>query len=147
MRVRLSTDLLTGLLFLALGAFAILYGSRYPIGSAARMGAGYFPRLASAGLLLIGGILVARSFIHHGEAVGTLKFRPVILVLLGTLAFGLLIERAGLVVAGVVLVFAARLAERDFRLFEVSALALLLAASAAAVFRYGLGLPVRLLPF
>ena len=29
MKVRLSADLLTGLLFVALGGFAIVYGSRY----------------------------------------------------------------------------------------------------------------------
>jgi hypothetical protein len=147
MRVRLSTDLLAGLLFLALGAFAIIYGARYPIGTAARMGAGYFPRLASAGLLLIGGILVARSFLHDHEEVGAITLRPLILVLLGTLAFGLLIERAGLLLASIVIVFAARFAERDFRLAEVSALAAVLAGSMAVIFRYGLGLPLRLLPF
>ena len=40
MKVRLSADLLTGLLFVALGGFAIIYGSRYAPGTAARMGPG-----------------------------------------------------------------------------------------------------------
>jgi hypothetical protein len=62
MRIRLSTDFLTGLLFLALGSFAIIYGSRYPIGTASRMGPGYYPLLVSSGLVLLGCILVIRSF-------------------------------------------------------------------------------------
>ena len=147
MKIRLSTDLLTGLLFLALGAFAIVYGSRYPVGSAARMGPGYFPLLASSGLVLLGLVLVARSFLVTRDQVGVVNPRPLLLVLAGTLAFGLLVERTGLLFAGVLLVFATRLADRDFRLLEVAILAACLVAFAAAVFWYGLGLPLRLLPF
>ena len=113
MRIRLSTDLLTGLLFLALGAFAMVYGSRYPLGTAARMGPGYYPLLASSGLVLLGLVLVVRSFVTTttGE-VGSVNLRPLVLILIGTLAFGLLIDRAGLIIAGLGLVFAARLADR-----------------------------------
>ena len=147
MRVRLSADFLTGLFFLALGGFVILYGSRYQIGSAVRMGPGYFPLLTSSGLVLLGVLLIVRSFIRAGETIGTLKLRPLCLVLLATLAFGLLIERAGFCLASAALVFASRFADRGFRLVEVAALALFLTAFIAGIFRYGLGLPIRLLPF
>jgi hypothetical protein len=147
MRVRLTTDLLTGLLFLALGGFVLIYGARYPIGSAVRMGPGYFPRLVSSGLALLGLVLILRSVLRGGVAMGALALRPLVLVLLGTFAFGLLIERAGFWVASIVLVFASRLVERELRLAEVAALALGLTALITAIFRYGLGLPIRLLPF
>ena len=146
MRIRLSTDLLTGLLFLALGAFAMIYGSRYPLGTAARMGPGYYPLLASSGLVLLGVVLVVRSFVTTAAEVGVINLRPLILILAGTLAFGLLIDRAGLIIAGLVLVFAARLADRDFRPLEVAILAVCLVAFALAIFRYGLGMPLRLWP-
>ena len=146
MRIRLSTDLLTGVLFLALGAFAIIYGLRYPLGTAARMGPGYYPLLASSGLVLLGLVLVVRSFMATAGEVGGINMRPLILILAGTLAFGLLIDRAGLIVAGLVLVFAARLADKDFRPVEVAVLAVCLVAFTLAIFRYGLGMPLRLWP-
>lgn len=146
MRFRLSTDLLTGLLFLALGGFAMIYGSRYSLGTAARMGPGYYPLLASSGLVLLGIVLVVRSFLQAGERIGAINVRPLALVILGTLAFGLLIDRSGFVVAALLLVFAARLADRGFRPFEVALLALCLVAFTLAIFRYGLGMPLRLWP-
>lgn len=147
MRVRLTADGLTGFFFLALGGFVLVYGARYPIGNAVRMGPGYFPRLVSAGLVLLGLLLVVRSLRRGGETIGSFALRPLLLVLLGTFAFGLLIERVGFCLASIALVFAARLVEREFRIGEVAALALFLTALIAAIFRYGLGLPMRLLPF
>ena len=146
MRIRLSTDLLTGILFLALGGFAMIYGSRYALGTAARMGPGYYPLLASSGLVLIGVVLVARSFLATADEIGVIDIRPLVLVLAGTLAFGLLVDRSGFVLAGVVLVVASRLADRDVRVVETIILALALVVLTLAIFRYGLGMPLRLWP-
>ena len=147
MRVRLTTDLLTGFLFLALGGFVLIYGARYPIGSAVRMGPGYFPRIISSGLVLLGLVLLGRSVLRGGERMGAVALRPLLLVLVGTFAFGLLIERAGFWVASIVLVCISRLVERDLRVAEIGGLALVLTAIITVIFRYGLGLPIRLLPF
>jgi Tripartite tricarboxylate transporter TctB family len=145
MKVRLSADLLSGLLFVALGGFAIVYGSRYAPGTAARMGPGYFPMLVSAGLTLIGIVLVVRSLLAANDALGAIGWRPLVLVLAGMLAFGLLIDRLGLLAAGIALVVAARLADRDFRWLETALLATGLTLAAAGLFLYGLGLPIKLL--
>jgi hypothetical protein len=147
MRIRLTTDLLTGLLFLGLGGFVLVYGARYPIGSAVRMGPGYFPRLISSGLALLGLVLIIRSLLRGGETLGAIALRPLVVVLLGTFAFGLLIERAGFWLASIALVFASRLVERELRVAEVAGLALVLTALITVIFRYGLGLPMQLLPF
>ncbi len=147
MRVRLSTDFLTGLLFLALGGFAFIYGSRYTIGTAVRMGPGYFPRLVSSGLILLGVILVLRALVRDGEKVQSLALRPLLVVLGATLAFGLLIEQGGFWLASILLVAGSRLADRGFRVVEVAVLALFLTALITVIFRYGLGLSLRLLPF
>ncbi len=144
-KVRLTTDLLTGLLFLVFGIFVMVYGSRYPLGTTARMGPGYFPLVASSGLSLLGVILVARSLVRETSAdVAGVNLRPMLLILLGTLAFGLLIERAGFLAASVALVVLTRFAERDVRLAETAALALGLTVFTAAIFWYALGMPLRL---
>ena len=143
MKVRPSTDLVTGALFIALGAFAMLYGSRYAVGTASRMGAGYFPLLISCGLVLIGLVLVLRAiFSASGELIGAIGWRPLLLVLAGVAGFGLLIDRLGLLPAGVLLIVAARLADRDWRLVETALLALGLTLATTAVFLWGLGLPI-----
>ncbi len=143
MKLRLSTDLATGVLFIALGGFAIIYGWRYAIGTTARMGPGYFPLLISSGLVLVGVILVLRSLLASGDALGKIGWRPLLLVLAGVLAFGLLIDRIGLLVAGVLLIVAARLADRDLRPVETAVLAVVLTLATGTVFLYGLGLPIR----
>lgn len=143
MRIRLSTDLLTGILFLALAGFVLVYGSRYPLGTASRMGAGYYPTLVSAALLLLGLVLALRGWFKPGEEVGEINPRPLLFVLAGTLAFAFLVERAGFVLAAVVLVFAARLADRGFRLVEVAILAAVLVCFIAALFWLGLSLPLK----
>lgn len=146
MKVRLSADLLSGLMFAALGLFALIYGSQYPLGVASRMGAGYFPRVISICLISIGLILVVRSLRATPISMESIGIRPLAFVLLGTLAFGLLIERAGFLVAGAVLVVIARLSSRDFSVFEVAVLATLLVLILAGLFNYLLGLPIPLLP-
>lgn len=145
MKLRLSTDLVTGLLFIALGSFAMIYGSRYALGTAARMGPGYFPFVVSFALTLIGAILTMRSFVLSGDTIGTIGWRPLAFVLGGTLLFGLLIDRVGLLAAGVLLILSARLADRDFRPIESVILSVSLVAVTAAIFLHGLGLPIKMI--
>lgn len=147
MKIRFSTDLVTGLLFVALGVFAIAYGWRYPVGTTARMGAGYFPLLISTSLTLIGLALVARSFLAQDDPLGGIGWRPLTLIICGTLLFGLLIDRIGLLVSGILLVIAARAADREFRLVETGILAVAVTLGTGVVFLYGLGLPIKMLRF
>jgi hypothetical protein len=148
MKVRPSTDLVAGALFIAVGAFAMVYGSRYAVGTASRMGAGYFPRLISSGLVLIGLVLVLRAIVFaRGEVMGAIGWRPLLLILAGVAAFGLLIDRVGLLPAGILLIVAARLADREWAIVETALLALGLTLGTAALFLWGLGLPIRLLRY
>jgi len=145
MKVRLTTDFLTGLLFLAFGLFVIVYGSRYSLGTTARMGPGYYPLIASSGLVLLGIVLVGRAILKgEGDELNGVSFRPLLLILIGTASFGLLIERAGFLAASVALVVLTRFAEKEPRLAETIALAVGLTAFTTAVFWYALGMPLRL---
>jgi hypothetical protein len=55
--VRNPKDFWSGLLFIGIGAAAIVLGSKYTIGSAARMGPGSFPRALGILLIVLGSIL------------------------------------------------------------------------------------------
>jgi hypothetical protein len=62
------------------------------------------------------------------------------------LAFGLLLEPAGLVVATVALVVIGCLAGAEFRWRDVGILCVILIALALGLFVYGLGLPLKVWP-
>jgi putative tricarboxylic transport membrane protein len=145
--LKLSSDLLSGLLFTLLGVGALYVSWQYPAGTAARMGPGYFPHLVSGLLTLLGVILILRSWFQPGEFVDAINLRPLLFVLIGTVSFGVLIERTGLLPASIVLIIAGRLARPDFKIAEVLLLAVGLAAAAALLFVYALGLGVKLHPF
>lgn len=148
MNIRASSDLLTAILFLALGFSALFYAtSHYSLGTPARMGAGFYPTLISGGLIIMGFILLLQAWLEPDEEVGKIDLRTVLFILAGTFLFGFLIERAGLLAAAAVLVIAARLADREVKLVETILLAAVLMATTTALFRYGLGMPLRILPY
>lgn len=144
-RMRGQRDLWTGLIFVAFGAFGLAFGLGLPRGSAARMGAGYFPVAVSAVLLLVGAITIGRGFMREGEPVGALGWRPLLKIVLATAAFGLLLEPAGFAIAAVALVLLSASASDEFALAwrPLAGLALLVAVS-ALVFVKALGLPMPL---
>ncbi|MBV5331034.1 tripartite tricarboxylate transporter TctB family protein, partial [bacterium] len=55
-------DFFAGLLFMAFGLAALVLSGDYTIGTAARMGAGYFPRVLGILLLGMGALLALRGF-------------------------------------------------------------------------------------
>jgi len=144
--IRWSTDLLTGLLFAGLALVGAAVGVRYPFGDPSHMGAGFFPKLISGLLALIGAGLVARSFIGEQDWVGEIDPRP-LLLLAGTLAFGLVIEDLGFPIAGLLLVLFAHLGGRVFKPLGTTLLAVGLVGLCVLVFVYGLGLNLPMTRF
>ena len=59
--IRHPKDFYAGLLFIAFGIAAIVIGSNYALGTAARMGPGYFPRILGILLVTLGAILALRA--------------------------------------------------------------------------------------
>jgi hypothetical protein len=139
MNIRLSQDLLTGILFIAIGLGAMAVGRGYQFGEIARIGAGFFPVVVSGLLTSLGLLLAVRSFFMASDAVGAVDPRP-LLILVGTVAFGLMIENLGFPIAGALLVVIAHFAGRTFKWLETTLLALGLIAFCVLVFAYFLGL-------
>src|SRR5215204_3130214 len=76
-------DVIAGLLLIALAAFGLWTSRTYPVGSAANMGPGYFPRamcwiIIALGVILMGSNL--RGPLEFPDFPETLKFRPVFFV-------------------------------------------------------------------
>jgi hypothetical protein len=138
-------DFWAGVLYIAFGAAAFWIGRDYPMGTAGRMGAGYFPAILSVILMLIGLLSAARGFAQGGEAVGAIAWKPLALVVGSTALFGLLLPTAGLVFALIALVLVSAAASQHFRFEPKAAVGLiLLVVFCTLVFVKALGVPMPL---
>jgi hypothetical protein len=139
-------DFYAGLLFVAFGVFAIIIARNYPLGTAARMGPGYFPHLLGILLIVLGAALSLTALRGQGPALPGWKWRPVSIVLLSVVAFGLVLTHAGLVLSTIGLIVVASTASREFRLRESVISGILLAALSVGVFVIGLKLQLPIWP-
>jgi Tripartite tricarboxylate transporter TctB family len=143
-----AKDFYSGLLFIAIGLAFAIGAANYPLGSAVRMGAGYFP-LILGGLMAVLGLIITVSSLratNKDEGIGAFAFTPLLLILGAIVLFGVLVQPLGLIPATVLLVVVGALGGGEFRLKEVAILAVVLVAMAVGIFYYGLGLPFHLWP-
>jgi putative tricarboxylic transport membrane protein len=111
------------------------------------MGPGYAPMLIAAALAAFGVLFLVRAIVSRtSEPPEPAVFRPVLIVLGAMLAFGLLVERAGLFLALVACIGIAGLAAHERKPLQITLLALGLSATICLVFVTLLGLPIRLFP-
>jgi hypothetical protein len=139
-------DFYAGLLFVAFGVFAIIIARNYPLGTAARMGPGYFPRLLGMLLIVLGIALSLIALRGAGPPLPGWKWRPVSIVLLRVVAFGLVLTHIGLVLSTIGLIVVASTASREFRFRESLLSGALLAALSVGVFVIGLKLQLPIWP-
>lgn len=136
----------SGLLFAGFGLAAIVIGSSYPVGTAARMGPGYFPRGLGMILIALGVILIFHSLRKDGPRIAIKDLRPLLIVLGSVVLFGLVVVKIGLVLATILLVIVASTASHEFRWKEAVVASGFLAAFVVAAFSYGLKLQLPIFP-
>ena len=140
-----NKDFLSGLMFIGIGALGIFMAQDYPMGSALRMGPGYFPIVLSGILILMGIYCLIQGLLHPEAIVASWSVRALIILPIATIIFGLLMEHAGFIPALIVLVFISAAAGNEFKLWEVAVMAAGLTVGSWALFIWGLGLPYPLL--
>jgi len=138
--IRNPKDFWAGLLFVGLGIFALILGSNYTLGTAARMGPGYFPRILGLLLILLGAIIVLNGLRGRGEGIPPYKWRPLLVVLGSVVLFGFIVAKLGVAISTVILIVTASAASHEFRPREAVMSGVLLAALAVGVFIVGLSL-------
>jgi hypothetical protein len=143
--IRKNRDFWCGVMLIGVGGLALFMAQSYPMGTALRMGPGYFPIVLGAMLILFGLYCIASGLRNNERIEGNWSLRGLIVLPLSLVLFGLLMEYAGFVPALVVLIFGSALAGKDFKLVEVSLLAVGLTAFSVVLFIWGLGLPYPLL--
>jgi Tripartite tricarboxylate transporter TctB family len=143
--VRNARDVWTGVIYIAVGASAVLLARDYGLGTAFRMGAGYFPTVLGGLLVLIGLASLGRAALWAGDPLPPFRLKGLLGVTAATLAFGALVRGTGVVVALPVLVLLSAAASARFRWGPALMLAAGLTLFCAAVFLKGLGVPLPIL--
>ena len=145
-KIRHPKDFAAGLMFIAFGVAAIAIGSGYPLGVAARMGPGYFPRILGILLIVLGAVVTFRALRLDGARITLESPRPLLIVLGSIVLFALIARPLGLVVATILLIVVSSAASTEFRWKEALISSVLLAALAVAGFIWGLGLQFSVWP-
>ncbi len=130
------------------GAAAFCCAAEYNIGSAAKMGPGYFPFVLGALLAALGVTLLLRSvFWTKGyQEEPAFHLKPLVLVLSSVVLFGLLLRPLGLLVSTTLLVVVSSMASHEFRWKESLLNAAVLIVVVLLIFVYCLDFQVPIWP-
>lgn len=145
MSMKSQKDFFSGLLFMAVGVAFAWGATNYSVGTAARMGPGYFPLALGILLAVLGAVITFKALVvetEDGEKMGPWAWKPLFFIIVANLVFGLLlgglpslhIPAMGLIAAVYALTFIASLAGEEFKFKEVVILATVLACLSYVAF-------------
>lgn len=146
MKIRAPRDFWAGLMFIAFGVGFAWVAQNYQMGTSVRMGPAYFPTVLGAMLAVLGFAIFVQSLVSTGPAVARFYFRPLVLIVLAIVLFGILLKPLGLVLSCAVLVGIGAFGGYEFKAKEVAILYVVLAIFSVWVFVKGLGLPIPVWP-
>lgn len=146
-----TTNGLCAALFIGLGAFFAVQAAGLEIGTAFRMGPGYFPLVLAAILILLGMVVLVDALRVAGEPVGPIAWRGALLILPAPIFFGLTVRGLGFLPAIFLAAFIASFASARMRLVPALILSACIVLFCILVFSKALGLPYQIfgpwLPF
>lgn len=148
MRIRRPKDFLAGGMFVAWGAAAMALSPGLTIGSAAKMGPGYFPFALGVLLFVLGAAVLLRGVLGAGsrQPWPDLQIKPLAIVLLAVVLFSQALRPLGLPLSTALLVVLASRASHEFRWKEALLNASVLTVVVLAVFVYFLEFQLPIWP-
>jgi hypothetical protein len=157
-RIKSMKNFAAGLMFGCVGAAFAIGATNYNVGSAARMGPGYFPLMVGV-LLAVMGFGVAAAAVGtqtkgDGEPIGKIAWKPLGLIIGANLLFGVLlaglhsfgVPAMGLIAAIYALVIVSCMAGSNFSIKSALILATVLAIGSYLTFILGLNLQFQVWP-
>ena len=144
LKIKSQEDFWAGMMFIGFGVLAIVISRDYPMGSAMRMGPGYFPTYLGVMMAILGAIISATSFKIAGGKIAAFAWRPMILLSIAFSLFAWGIDNFGFIIAMLVMIFLSSFAGKEFKLKEIAVLSVILVAGCWALFIKGLELPFPL---
>ncbi len=138
-----KVDAAAGVFFTIAGGVFGAQALGLEIGTALRMGPGYFPLVLAVVLILLGLLILASAFRSAGEDIGTTAWRGMMFILPAPIFFGLTVRGLGFVPSIFLTTLVAAMASLKMRPWPALLLAFGVAVFCTLVFSYGLGLPFR----
>ena len=147
MTIRAPKDFWAGVMFCGFAAIGILAARGYSLGSAGKMGPGYFPSVLSGLLMLFGAAAIIRSFVSKNpEEVGAFAWKPLFIILGAVLLFGFMLPRVGMVISLPILVLISAYASDEHTWVGTIVNATILTVMSWLVFVVGLKLTIPMWP-
>lgn len=138
------TDASAGILFIFFGLFFGLQSAGLELGTAFRMGPGYFPLVLSVVLTGFGVLIVLNAIKAAGDSdMGGFAWRGLVFILPAPVFFGLTVRGLGFVPAIFVTTVIAGMASLKMKFHWAVLLAAAVTVFSTLVFSYALGLPFR----
>lgn len=144
-------------MFIIVGVTFAVGATNFTVGTAARMGPGYFPLLLGIILAILGVVITAQSFkskAPDGDPIGKFAWRPLCYIIGANVAFGALLVGVpaigfpafGMIIAIYALVIIAGFARPNSSLKESLIVGTILAAGSYVAFVYALKLQFPVWP-
>ncbi|OZI37739.1 tricarboxylate transporter [Bordetella genomosp. 10] len=148
MQLRNKQDFWAGAMFIALGLGFAMKGASYQMGTAARMGPGYFPFWLGIVLALLGAVVLIGSMMPKATETHVDRFdwRVVFLVIGSVVLYGLVLKFLGVYISVFLLVVVSSLASHEFNWKIAVANGIFLVVFSYLAFIKGLGLIFPLWP-
>lgn len=172
----LTKDFLAGVMFIGFGvlAYAVAFTdlsklvgqSRLALGTPVRMGPGYVPQMLAFIMMGLGAIIALRAAFVPGEGIEKGQWKPIVMITLGVVAFGVLLDPSnipgivswfvsglprwenpvsGLLPALVALVFLSALGSEEFEWRETAVMSVVLFVFCYGIFIWGLSMNIAIL--
>lgn len=139
-------DVLGGLIMIAIGLFAAIYGQRYDLGQLQRMGPGYFPVALGVILAILGVFITVPALFRPGTKM-KVEWASLIWCTLGVVAFGLLLNDFGLMISTVAIVILTSMPGQGMTWKDRFYLSIAVAVITWAIFSFGLGMVIPVWPW
>ena len=148
MKIRNQRDFGAGVMYIIIGLFFAIVATNYPMGTAAKMGPGYFPFSLGILMTLLGALVLLQSLNAKAaiESIPKFNWRIIAQITGAVVLYGLLLPRMGFLIAVVVLVLVSASASKEFTWKGSLINASFLVAFTYSVFVLGLKLQFPLLP-
>jgi Tripartite tricarboxylate transporter TctB family len=148
LKIRNQRDFGAGIMYMVIGLFFAIIATQYQMGTAAKMGPGYFPFYLGILMTLLGLLVLVKSFSATAaiEKIPKFNWRIIAQITGSVVLYGLLLPRLGFLVAVVTLVLVSASASKEFTWKGSLINAGFLVAFTYSVFVLGLKLQFPLLP-
>lgn len=148
LRIRSQQDFASGLMFILVGLGFSWVARGYSMGTAAKMGPGYFPFLLGLVLAVLGALVLIGSLSSKGEEdhLSRWDLKTLLWILGSVVLFGLLLKPLGMVLSVFVLVLVSSMASHEFSWKGALLNSVVLVLISMGAFVYGINLQMPVWP-